>query len=1010
MIKHVLRLMIIWFVLLSINGIARPANELILETYIAVNKDNKRELLMGPVDVTFELISPTKNVVFKKSFSTTIVLGRLEIWLNKNDDFDPSVFTDYDLDAKLTISEQDLEYSYNSRSLISTNIDLSTAEVITLPINSNNQAVYANSAVSAKQLLNSNLISFNEPSLNIAIATSNHNDRLHVDGIVHAKAFVGDGSNFTNLDYIRWLKLYKRIYYNKGFVGMGLENPAAHLHVSGNLLVTQNTLTQSPALLIINNELISTFNGAAQQISDFNASNFTHGTIKNSQLFGNYPQLNGVGTLSQGTWIAGEIADPYIANDLTIVLSDIENGQIDGALTLTNDVTLESHTNLYPVKISPGNWAFDKDSSFNSIQASNNILTNTLFSYVSTLNIVNQTTPVLSINTSGNVSLTEATPNAKLALNSGIRIGNSSINQPGTIRLNQYFEGYSKRQGWQRLDMLGNFTGTSLFPENNIHSPVLKILSDGKISIHQRRPKDSFETSGNVVFTGNSNSAPISQSLETGSNFIWAAKKGALRIGDSMSSNAMNANQNIGKYSVGIGRHAIASGIGSIAISSPSENYATKSAGEYSISIGSYFSNVNGDSSVVIGSNRQTIQGTSNVVLSAVSLGASISASNIVALNGNLGAVNYSNSIFGGKSSNGAIGQRSFSWDVTNTGSRVGNVDDSFFIGYGVKIGINTNQFNSSDASETIVVNGHLKATNFEGLGHLLTGNMPTSYMRVPINGTEQNIVASKTTSPNKIYVSTIDNVLNENTVNSLSLKNHLVEGVDIDKFSLDSHIFKDDSVINENFANAGIQTNHLITDSLGPTSFSNVVGENIEDNAIDETKLTNNSIYTYHFNDEAVGPRQIDINTINNPSNNIALHAITSKDIVVEELTKDYFARGSATGRTIATKALYTTTTNAGIDTSYFVWRDNAQPSPQIQEQHIQTGEVIQAHIPDNNISSRILGDKSIHRTDFQDSKTIADARTLTDPVFIGRHFVDKALTTAKFFDNCPLHVFNTN
>ena len=51
---------------ISINGIARPANELILETYIAVNKDNKRELLMGPVDVTFELISPTKKCGFQK--------------------------------------------------------------------------------------------------------------------------------------------------------------------------------------------------------------------------------------------------------------------------------------------------------------------------------------------------------------------------------------------------------------------------------------------------------------------------------------------------------------------------------------------------------------------------------------------------------------------------------------------------------------------------------------------------------------------------------------------------------------------------------------------------------------------------------------------------------------------------------------------------------------------------------------------------------------------------------
>ena len=88
--------------------------------------------------MTFELISPTKNV-FSKSHLAQTILGRLEIWLNKNDDFDPSALQTMTLDAKLTISEQDLEYSYNSRSLISTNIDLSTAKAITLPINSNNQ-------------------------------------------------------------------------------------------------------------------------------------------------------------------------------------------------------------------------------------------------------------------------------------------------------------------------------------------------------------------------------------------------------------------------------------------------------------------------------------------------------------------------------------------------------------------------------------------------------------------------------------------------------------------------------------------------------------------------------------------------------------------------------------------------------------------------------------------------------------------------------------------------------
>ena len=109
----------------------------------------------------------------------------------------------------------------------------------------------------------------------------------------------------------------------------------------------------------------------------------------------------------------------------------------------------------------------------------------------------------------------------------------------------------------------------------------------------------------------------------------------------------------------------------------------------------------------------------------------------------------------------------------------------------------------------------------------------------------------------------------------------------------------------------------HLVDDSLDTTKFSNVVGDNIEDNAIDEKKLTNDSIYTYHFIDGAVGTQQIGSDTINNPSNNIALHAITSKDIVVEELNGQYFAAGAATGRTIASQALFATTTHMGIETS---------------------------------------------------------------------------------------------
>ena len=101
------------------------------------------------------------------------------------------------------------------------------------------------------------------------------------------------------------------------------------------------------------------------------------------------------------------------------------------------------------------------------------------------------------------------------------------------------------------------------------------------------------------------------------------------------------------------------------------------------------------------------------------------------------------------KNTSGAIGQRSFFLGCDEYGARIGTVDNSFFIGYGVKVGINTNQFDSSDPLETMVIGGRINAKNgYEGNGSLLTGEMPTKYMRVPIGGTNQFIQPSKQIKP----------------------------------------------------------------------------------------------------------------------------------------------------------------------------------------------------------------------------------------------------------------------
>ena len=179
--------------------------------------------------------------------------------------------------------------------------------------------------------------------------------------------------------------------------------------------------------------------------------------------------------------------------------------------------------------------------------------------------------------------------------------------------------------------------------------------------------------------------------------------------------------------------------------------------------------------------------------------------------------------------------------------------------------------------------------------------------------GLSQNIPATINVKPYHIYASDSDGYMILKNIDSLSITNNSIESNDIKDFDLDTQKFKAGSIINENFANGSVQSNHLINDSLGESKFSNVTGDDIEPDSIDEFKLAINSIYTNQLADQAVTPKHIADDTINHPSNNIALHAVTSKDIVVEQLNSTYFAPGAATGRTIAEQAIFTTTDNTG-------------------------------------------------------------------------------------------------
>ena len=71
-----------------------------------------------------------------------------------------------------------------------------------------------------------------------------------------------------------------------------------------------------------------------------------------------------------------------------------------------------------------------------------------------------------------------------------------------------------------------------------------------------------------------------------------------------------------------------------------------------------------------------------------------------------------------------------------------------------VKVGINSTSF-STDQPETMLVGGSILATEFEGAGHQLSGDIQTDFLHVVINGITEKIYSSKYQIPNHIYVST---------------------------------------------------------------------------------------------------------------------------------------------------------------------------------------------------------------------------------------------------------------
>ncbi len=1019
-------------------------------------EDGRRYPLNGVYHITLELIQ-NDSEQFTKSFTTFITEGILTIEINDEDGLDTSLFRVAPPVLRLSISAHQTQHSSITNTGISSFSE--GTEIFELPLYYLTHAKRSESTNRAKtfnSLRNLNLIQLDPTHLTVAIGTTNAeskmiNDdesvklRMLIDGTVLANAFIGDGSQLLNLDVIRWKRILnpERIHYTKGFVGIGIESPTENLHVSGNMRLSkdENIVFTDPAgdaddpLLTIRDTLQTTFKGEAPLISSLNASNIAIGTLTEGRLDLDYHHITGLGEISSAKWNStSQIQDPYIANNLTInETSTFTNGSLSGRIELNGNFHVGS--NAYDMAIKSSHWALNNASQFNAIHVGDIHMEDQHIRYADTLHINNKKQPVLSIHNNGALSQKNSEITSMFNPENSIQIGNSTNDALGTLRLSNYFEGYTS-SGWTRLDQSGTFTGYSLFPKDNFSAPVIEIVKQdntANIGVNESRPRDHLTVSGNVIFMGNTMAEELSQ-LSGGSYWLWAANTGSLRIGQSnlpeVNDSMFNPDR-MGNYSVAIGKNAIAQGDGSINVSfSTDELGPTSVKGRYGIALGAQgleFSNAHG---IVVASQRLTTihpNALSSIIFSSdeITDTPDFTGESSIVLNGNNPTTQFNNTIMGGQNLAAPLGNNSFFWGSNRRSQGIQSessepIDGTFQLSMFVKMGINTT-FNQNEPSD-LVVGDKIIASNFVGNGSRLTGDLQTNHLTVKIGEEIKRIETASKKEPQSIYVSNNSKALPKDTVSNQSIKDGSLVALDFREGSIGKNAFQAGSIQGDRLEQNALTGDSLKGQSLQSRLFSGITGTNFEDDAITSVALAQPSVYTNQITDSAVSGNHILKNQVNAPINNIARHAITADDIFVEELTSspfDYFNNGAATGETIAHGALSTTLFDDGaIESSYFVYETATtppQPNPQIQEHHLNAAAVRSNHIQDDALESRHFSDKSIHTNDLtrnavesfpfseDDPKIIATNQTIAEgPLFSSRHFSDNALTTDKFHDNC--------
>jgi hypothetical protein len=853
-------------------------------------------------------------------------------------------------------------------------------------------------ATKAEKINNEQLMKLDEVNMRVGINNIRPEYALDVGGTVKATAFIGDGSQLTNInvsdDRLIWLKTPtnpNNVYYSSGNVGIHTKIPGARLDVSGNVIVSGNLrvggLIQANAL-----------KGDGSQITNINASQITQGTLHHRLIVGDYPQITGIGTITSGIWQGAEIEDQYIVDQLTINGGSIEGANtISGNLILTGPTTITGSNDL---SLTSPQWKITNtgDLSLRSVSLNNTILIsgNAIETNGNSgLEIRSSSGKGLFISPTGSIGINTTTPATNFDVNGGIKLGSSQVASDGVIRFHDNkFEGF--RQGeWVQLDHNAQFDSHALHAEGNGIQNLIYITDQGKVGIGgipSNNITDHLVVSGNVVFNGKSigSNLPNLTTAGTGTRMMWYPKKTAFRSGYVETTQWDDAN--IGQNSVAFGDSGLASEKHTVIIGGKSNI----NRGESSVIIGGYNNHIklNSHYSVIVGGG--TASGGGNIIDGG-------QYSTIIGGQTNKVTGKYS-SIIGG-AGNTITGDYSVAMGKNITIDHEGTFifsdgktprqssgDGQFLIYATGNVGIGI----APESDAALNVGGTIKAFSFSGDGSQLSNISANK-----LGGYAPETVAS----PNSIYVSDANGFLPENTVSGTSIMDGTITSEDIQDNSISGDKIAQLAISGDKIK-AGAITNDKIADGAITTDkiqHNAIASKNIADGSIVSKNIAPNAIKTYHIAANQVTNEKIALDTIDSSrivdqsitSQDIALGAIASINIRADAIQAHHIAKATIISDNIAIHAIQAQHIGNDVVSSRNIGAN------QIFSAHIVDYNVLNTHITDNAIESYHIADNVITNSRINDNtitaKKIGDdaieAQHLANNIILERHIADNAI-----------------